>query len=89
MENIEHEEITPSQEYIKGFNEGYVIAIHNPKFKTDSLANENLSDRSKGFQLGTLQYEVEKKLERNMSFLSKIEQEPQKDHLKDKEFDKE
>lgn len=84
MENIKHEEITPSSEYIKGFNDGYVIAKHNPEFKTDSLANENLSDRSKGFQLGMLQYDVEKKLERSMAFMFMQKQNTPIDMDKDK-----
>lgn len=84
MENIEHEEITPSPEYIKGFNEGYLIAKHYPEFKTDSLANENLSDRSKGFQLGMMQFDVEKKLERSIDFMFKEKLASSKDIYKDK-----
>lgn len=84
MENIKHEEITPSPEYIIGFNEGYVIAKHNPEFKTDSLSNENLSDRSKGFQLGMMQFEVEMKLERSITFMFKDKANPTKVIDKDK-----
>lgn len=84
MDNIEQDEITPSPEYIKAFNEGYVMAKFNPSFSNDSISNMPASDRNKGFSKGMMQYEVEKKLERNISFLSKIGQEPKKDATKEK-----
>ena len=84
MEHTEQDEITPTPEYVKGFNEGYLIAKYNPEFKTDSLTNENLSDRSKGFQLGMLQYDVEKKLGRSMDFMFKEKLNPTKDMYIDK-----
>lgn len=88
MENLQQNNITPSSEYIKGFNEGYVIAKYNPEFKTESLFNENLSDRSKGFQLGMMQFDVEKKLERSMSRFTSVDHYPSKDYTKDKDMNK-
>lgn len=84
MDNIEQDEIIPSPEYIKAFNEGYVMAQFSPSFSNDSISNMPASDRNKGFSKGMMQYEVEKKLERNMSFLSKVRQEPKKDTTKEK-----
>ncbi len=70
MENIEQDDITPSAEYIKGFNEGYIIAKYNPNFSKDSISNTNLSDRSMGFSKGVIQYEAEKKQARSIFYLS-------------------
>ncbi len=71
MSNLEKDEITPSQEYIKSFNQGYYMAKYHPDFPKESVSGNNQSTRSKAFSLGMMQYEVEKKLEKSLSFLSK------------------
>ena len=67
MDNIEKDEITPSDEYVKGFNEGYLIAKFNPDFSSKSISNMSQSDRNQGFNKGVMQYEVEKELDRSIS----------------------
>lgn len=88
MEHISQEEITPSDDYIKGFNEGYMLAKYSPDLLKTNMPD---SDRSKGFAKGMMQYEVEKKLERSMSYFSKDKHEPEKDQKDkdDKEIDME
>lgn len=71
MNKIDQDEITPSAEYIKNFNDGYFMAKYNPDFPQESIAKNNQSDRIKAFNLGMMQYEVEEKLEKDFSFLSK------------------
>lgn len=71
MNKIDQDEITPSAEYIKNFNDGYFMAKYNPDFPQESIAKNNQSDRIKAFNLGMMQYDVEKKLEKSFSFLSK------------------
>ncbi len=88
MENIEHEEITPSSEYIKGFNEGYVLAKFNPNFPNDSISNLPDSDRNKGFNKGMMQLDLEKKLEKTMSRFTNIDRNPSRNHTKDKDLDR-
>lgn len=70
--NTEHEqdEITPSEDYIKGFNEGYIMAQYSPSFSRADMKPSDPSDRSKGFEKGMMQFEVEKKFEKKLEFLS-------------------
>jgi len=89
MENTEQDEITPSPEYVQGFNEGYFMAQFSPNFTNDSVSNLPPSDRSKGFTKGMMQYAVEKKLEKTMSRLTRVEPERGKDRTKEKGLDKE
>lgn len=88
--NTEHEqdEITPSAEYIKGFNEGYIMAKYSPNFSRDGMKQTDPSDRSKGFEKGMMQYEVEKKFDRTLPSLSKGRMEKDDRHIdKDMERD--
>jgi len=65
------DEITPSADYIKGFNEGYIMAKFNPNFSRGDMKQTDSSDRSKGFEKGMMQYEVEKKFDKALPSLSK------------------
>jgi hypothetical protein len=85
MEHISQEEITPSDEYIKGFNEGYILAKYSTNFSKDNMPDVAQSDRGKGFNSGMIQYDIEKKLERSMSNFFKDRHTPEKDQTKDKE----
>lgn len=85
MSNTEKDEITPSPEYIKSFNEGYFMAKYNPDFPKESVSGNHQSKRSKAFSLGMMQYEVEKKLERSPSF--SLKGWPQKDNDAKKDRD--
>lgn len=89
MEYTEQDEITPSNEYVKAFNDGYVMAKYNPAFSHDSVSNLALSDRNKGFSKGMMQFAVEKKMEKTMSHFSKVSPIQTKDRTKDKGLDKE
>jgi hypothetical protein len=86
MSTIEHDEITPSEDFIKGFNEGYILAKFSREFPKTDMPN---SDRSKGFAKGMMQYEVEKKLEKTMSRFSNFDYNQSKDYTKDRGLDKE
>ncbi|WP_306565421.1 hypothetical protein [Flavobacterium lindanitolerans] len=88
MQHTEQDEITPTPEYVKGFNEGYIMAQLSPNFSNDSISNLPPSDRSKGFNKGMMQFAVEKKLEKAMSRFTRIEPERGKDRTKDKGLDK-
>lgn len=85
MEHISQEEITPSDDYIKGYNEGYILAKYSANFSKDNMPNMPESDRSRGFNSGMMQYDVEKKLERSMSNFFKDRSTPEKDLTKNKE----
>ena len=88
MEHIEQDEITPSPEYVQGFNEGYTMAQFSPSFTNDSVSNLPPSDRSNGFTKGMMHFAVEKKLEKTISRLTRVEPAPSKDRNKDKDMDK-
>lgn len=88
--NPEHEqdEITPSEDYIKGFNEGYIIAKYSPSFSRADMKPSDPSDRSKGFEKGMMQFEVEKKFDKTLPSLSKGRMEKDDRHIdKDMERD--
>lgn len=54
------EETSPSPEYLKGFNEGYLLAKESPEL-TDKLSSiKGESDRTKGFLDGGKEYNLEK-----------------------------
>ncbi|MBU7569092.1 MAG: hypothetical protein KAF41_00420 [Flavobacterium sp.] len=86
MSTIEHDEITPSEDFIKGFNEGYILAKFSRELTKTDMPN---SDRSKGFAKGMMQYEVEKKLEHSMSRFTQDRNDTDHDLTKDKDRDKE
>lgn len=85
MSNTEQDEITPSQEYIKSFNDGYFMAKYNRNFPKESVSGNHQSTRIKAFSLGMMQYEVEKKLERSPSFSLKEWTQKDKDAKKDRD----
>lgn len=55
------EEIEPSDDYLKGFNQGYYLHRHNPKLAS-SVANgiNTPSDYLDGFNDGGKEYEMER-----------------------------
>lgn len=64
---MEDETITPSPEYVKGFNEGYLMAEHLPDI-ADKLARvKNNSERLSGFKDGKSQHFLEKFNEQHRS----------------------
>lgn len=87
---VNNEEITPSAEYLKGYNEGYLISKYMPSFSKSTILEKGTSERSKGFYGGVMEYDLEKKMAKNFPYLSK-EQEPSKeDYYKDRgDIDKE
>ncbi|WP_276366303.1 hypothetical protein [Chryseolinea sp. H1M3-3] len=54
------EEITPSPEYMKGFNEGYLIAKELPVLAGELSETKGDGDRTLGFLDGTKEYTMEK-----------------------------
>lgn len=88
MEYTDQDEITPSDEYVKAFNDGYVMAKYNPSFSNDSVSNMPPSDRNKGFSKGMMQFEVEKKLDKTLARMTVDKLMKNKDRVKDKDKDK-
>ena len=56
---MEDLELDPSPEFVKGFNEGYLLAEALPDLASDLIKAVGDSDRSKGFKSGYDQYELE------------------------------
>lgn len=54
------EEQEPSQDYLRGFNRGYIMRKHKPdiKFKTVTFSDQEV-DHLRGFKAGVVQYEKE------------------------------
>jgi hypothetical protein len=65
------EEVTPSSEYIKGFNDGYVLAQEIPDLAKSLSKIETRSDRLSGFKDGKKQYILEKLHEQRDKLLDK------------------
>lgn len=77
------EEITPSEEYIKGFNEGYLISKYMPSFSKSSISEKGTSEHSKGFYGGVMEYELEKKMANRFPYLSKEKEQSKEGYSKD------
>ena len=52
----------PDADYLKGFNEGYLLQEQMPRFaETVARSLENISsDRANGFKAGSKQYDIER-----------------------------
>jgi len=80
------EQTTPDAGYIKGFNEGYIIAKHMPELSDCVVQVRNESPRLEGFRDGRKQLVLEKIAEQHKTTLplktdqnKDIRQEPRKD----------
>lgn len=87
------DEQSPSPEYIKAYNQGYIMQKHLPDL-TDKLSKSfGNTERSTGFKDGQEQYKLEtvkdrpKFLQRNRLVNPKTKSEKSKD--KDKDFERE
>lgn len=58
-------------EYVQGFNDGYLLAKHDPTLATSMNAMKGNSERIKGLQAGIEQYEKEQTKDRTPDFLKK------------------
>lgn len=57
---MEQEELTVDPQYLKGFNNGYLLARHEPELAAQLTANPNEHNvYLKGFAGGKQQYETE------------------------------
>jgi len=74
-----------SSEYIKGFNEGYIIRKHSPELAEKLRDLKSNSDRSVGFIDGQRQFEQELNKEKRPEWLKPISD---KEIMPDKEADK-
>lgn len=63
------ETITPSPEYLKGFNEGYQLAKELPDMADKFSSIKSESERTKGFQDGQKQFVLEKAKEQRPAWL--------------------
>lgn len=82
--HYEHDEVTPSQEYIKAFNEGYFIARYNSELSSKTVSINNSSEKGKAFTLGMMQVEIEKKLDKNNFSMFKTQSKSNTSQKKDK-----
>lgn len=64
-------EVTPSPDYLKGFNQGYIMAKHEPQLIEQILPSLGDSERGTGFKQGKEAYEAEKQKEHTPSWLKK------------------
>ena len=67
MEDFEN----PSAEYLKGFNDGYLLAKHEPELAKQVDAVQSSSERMKGFKDGILELTKEKNKEFYPQWLQK------------------
>lgn len=83
------EEQTPSQEYIKAYNQGYMIQKHLPDLADNISRSLPNTERSEGFKDGQEQYKFEREKSRpkflQSDRLSKINPDPNKSKDKDKD----
>ena len=87
QEELETE--TPSADYVKGFNEGYIFSKYMPNLAS-KMPKDLLGERGQGFTQGRQQYINEKEKERlpflktdRLSSLNKQPPSPSKDRDKD------
>jgi len=78
---MEMEEQMPTPDFLKGFNEGYIMAKHEPELSAKIAGALGDTERAKGFQGGQKQYMDEIGKERYPSWLTK-------DHVKSFEDNK-
>lgn len=65
------ENVTPHPDYIKGFNDGYLLAKHDPGLAEKLPAELGKSERSAGLKAGKEQYLLEKSKEHQPAWLRK------------------
>jgi len=57
---MEDQEIIPSPDFLKGFNEGYTIALNSPDLAAKLSNAFPETERGSGFKAGRAQFELEK-----------------------------
>ena len=67
----EIENITPSQDYLKGFNLGYELSKEKPELALSLIDKMPDSEKSEGFKDGWKQSTLEKTMEEKPKVLSK------------------
>lgn len=67
----EIENITPSQDYLKGFNLGYELSKEKPELALSLIDKMPDSEKSEGFKDGWKQSTLEKTMEEKPKLLSK------------------
>lgn len=87
----EQEQVDP--DYLKGFNEGYAMALYMPEFAGKLVTMDESNPRNAGFVAGREQLLAEKELDKNILPLwlrsiqpvSKSQQAPDKEKDQDKD----
>jgi hypothetical protein len=81
------ETINPTPEYIRGFNEGYLLAKESTELSDKLSSIKGESDRTKGFQDGRRQFVLDKAQEhrKNRSLSSRVNE--RSDRSKDRDHD--
>lgn len=67
----EQESITPSPEYLKGFNLGYELSKEKPELAVSLISKMPDSEKAEGFKDGWKQSTLEKTMEERPKILSK------------------
>lgn len=57
---MEEKEITPGKDYVKGFNEGYLLSQHEPELAAQLSKAEGTSERLQGMKDGHKRFELER-----------------------------
>lgn len=57
---MDNETITPSEDYLKGFNKGYMLSEYMPETTRSFIDKLGDTDRSHGFKDGSMQFTFEK-----------------------------
>ncbi len=65
------EEINPHPDFLKGFNEGYILSTHEPDLADKIAAALGETERAKGFKDGQKQYKDEVSKNKYPSWLTK------------------
>ncbi len=77
----EHMETTPDTQYLKGFNEGYLLNKHFPELSRQLAKSleQSAAAYAEGFTDGTLQYDKDRDTDRDKD----VEREKEKDQEKE------
>lgn len=82
------EEPTPSPEYLKGFNEGYLLGKNMPEIMAKLSTLQNETDRVAGLKDGYKEYVHEKARQNRPSYLKSTSLDKSIEKTKSKDRDK-
>lgn len=86
MDQDEHEKISP--DYLKGFNEGYIISEHMPELAGQLEKAVGESERGKGFREGREQLLLEQTKEKLQQKSKGLDISPEPERSRDHDLDR-